>query len=98
MPFRSSQVIRELQITTYDGFPPAEEKLVHDLYSYLKYFVAVTFDPLLLSDFISNSSIRRFTPGSPAPRPPEVEYPSSITLLTSSIPGPVSIAMIQMPF
>ena len=46
---------------------------------------------------ILKSSINRFTPGIPAPNPPEVEKPSSITLRTSGIPGPSSDAIIIMP-
>ena len=45
-----------------------------------------------------NSSISLLTPGIPAPSPPEVEEPSSITLRMSEIPGPLSDAMIVIPY
>jgi hypothetical protein len=48
-------------------------------------------------DSMLKSSISLFTPGSPAPNPPDVENPSSITFLKSEMPGPSSTAIILSP-
>ena len=66
--------------------------------SYRSHLTALISVPSPTFVSMSNSSINRFTPGSPAPSPPDVEYPSSITLRTSGIPGPSSVATTRRPF
>src|SRR5882762_6192800 len=61
------------------------------------HFVIVTVVPLPALEAMSNSSIRRLTPGNPRPRPPELEYPSRSARVTSAIPGPESLATIVRP-
>src|SRR5439155_688615 len=61
------------------------------------HFRAVTVVPLPNSERISNSSMRRRTPGRPSPRLPEVEKPSSMASATSRIPGPASAARTSTP-
>src|SRR5207249_5239634 len=60
--------------------------------SYGLHFFTTTLVPWPGLESISNSSIRRRTPGSPRPRLPEVEKPSRKAWLTLGIPGPVSEA------
>src|SRR3989475_4816707 len=49
------------------------------------------------SELTSNSSMRRLAPGSPSPRPPEVEKPSCNASETSRMPGPWSSATTTIP-
>src|SRR5437016_14493206 len=65
--------------------------------SYGIHFFTTTLVPWARLESISNSSIRRRTPGSPRPRLPEVEKPSRKAWLTLGIPGPVSEAVTVIP-
>src|SRR5207237_4614846 len=53
-----------------------------------RHFFIVMVVPCPTTDCTSNSSIRRFAPGRPAPTPCEVEYPYCIARSMSGIPGP----------
>src|SRR5712692_1899953 len=65
--------------------------------SYCLHFFTATTVPRPGWEVISNSSIKRRTPGNPSPRLPEVEKPSRNAWRTSGIPGPSSVAMTEMP-
>src|SRR5260370_9728046 len=65
--------------------------------SYCLHFFTVTVVPRPGWEVISNSSIKRRTPGNPSPRLPEVEKPSCKACLISGIPGPSSLAMAANP-
>ena len=65
--------------------------------SYCLHFFTATIVPRPGWEVISNSSIKRRTPGNPSPRLPEVEKPSRNAWRTSGIPGPSSVAMTEMP-
>ena len=62
------------------------------------HFFTVTTVPRPGAEIISNSSIRRRTPGNPSPRLPEVENPSRMAREISPMPGPVSEAMTEIPW
>src|SRR5215472_5947410 len=64
---------------------------------YCFHFFTTTVVPWPGWDLISNSSIRRRTPGNPIPRLPEVEKPSRSACRMSGIPGPSSEAMTERP-
>src|SRR6266436_8449875 len=53
-----------------------------------RHFFTVTFVPWPGAEEISNSSIKRRTPGSPRPKLPEVENPSRSAWRISAMPGP----------
>src|SRR5437899_9800165 len=70
---------------------------LHDLSAANCHFLAVTLVPLPSSEAMSNSSIRRLTPGRPNPRPVAMEHPSSSALSRSAMPGPSSLASMTTP-
>src|SRR5207302_10659473 len=76
---------------------PLQSTEFNDLRCQDCHFVTATVVPRLGSDSIRNSSTSRRIPGSPRPRPPEVEKPSRMASLTSAIPGPSSWATIRIP-
>src|SRR5438034_215834 len=61
------------------------------------HFFTVTVVPRPTADSMSNSSVSRLTPGSPRPRPPEVEKPLCSARATLGIPGPPSRATTMIP-
>src|SRR5437867_1920713 len=75
------------------GDAPLDEPRGHRFH-----FFTVTVVPRPTSETMSNSSVSRLTPGSPRPRPLEVEKPFSRARATLGIPGPSSRAttMIQI--
>src|SRR5882762_2688916 len=71
--------------------------ILHQRYVYCLHFFTVTVVPRPGSEAISNSSIKRRTPGNPSPRLPEVEKPSRSAWRISRIPGPSSLAITAIP-
>src|SRR5438876_5012546 len=67
------------------GNAPRDEPCGHRFH-----FFTVTVVPRPTSETMSNSSVSRLTPGSPRPRPPEVEKPLSMAWGILGIPGPSS--------
>src|ERR1700682_1283430 len=61
------------------------------------HFVIVTVVPLPALEAMSNSSMRRLTPGNPKARPTALEEPSRSARVRSAIPGPESLATIVRP-
>src|SRR5919197_6520589 len=61
------------------------------------HFFTVTVVPRPACETMSNSSVSRLTPGTPNPRPPEVEKPFSKAWATLGISGPSSRATIMIP-
>src|SRR5206468_3004286 len=61
------------------------------------HFFTVTVVPRPTAETMSNSSVSRLTPGSPRPRPPEVEKPLCSARATLGIPGPSSRATTMIP-
>src|SRR5258706_5814726 len=76
------------------------ESILHQGYFSLRtcrHLVTVTVVPWPGPVTITNSSIKRRTPGKPKPKLPEVEKPSRSACRASAIPGPSSEATIIMP-
>src|SRR6266446_3499030 len=63
-----------------------------------RHFFMVIVVPCPTTETTSNSSIRRFAPGRPAPTPCEVEYPYCIARSMSGMPGPWSLATTETPW